>query len=496
MGQVINTNVLSLNAQRNLARTQGDLAQALQRLSSGLRINSAKDDAAGLAISERFTTQIRGMNQAIRNANDGISLAQTSEAALAELTNNLQRIRELAVQSANSTNSASDRAALDLEVQQRLAEINRIASQTAFNGLKVLDGTFGNSQFQVGANAGETISINLTQGVGTEQIGSIATATGANAVSNAALSDITIQVGTADAIAVGASVEGPAGAAAGQTAESAFAKAIAINKAGISGLTAKANAATMTTDTFADAGTQSIVWNGDDTNPQTYQLVINGETIIDTSLGAETGLTAQTIADAVNAKSNAIGVTASVSGAGHLTLSSTDGRDIIVAQNGGSADVTSSIVTAGGTVAANDAAGDFTNRGTITLTAQETITIGGTAADLGFTSTVIAPEGNLATANIRTVEAANLTMQRVDSALTVVSNLRSTFGAIQNRFESTIANLQAVSENLSASRSRIQDADFAAETAALTRAQILQQAGTAILAQANAAPQTVLALLQ
>ena len=154
MGQVINTNVLSLNAQRNLARTQGDLAQALQRLSSGLRINSAKDDAAGLAISERFTTQIRGINQAVRNANDGISLAQTSESALGELTNNLQRIRELAVQSANSTNSASDRALLDFLVQQRLAEVERIGAQTSFNGLKVLDGSFGTSQFQVGANVG------------------------------------------------------------------------------------------------------------------------------------------------------------------------------------------------------------------------------------------------------------------------------------------------------------------------------------------------------
>ena len=163
MGQVINTNVLSLNAQRNLARTQGDLAQALQRLSSGLRINSAKDDAAGLAITERFTTQIRGLDQAVRNANDGISLAQTSESALGELTNNLQRIRELAVQSANSTNSASDRQALDREVQQRLAEVERIASQTALHGLKVVDGTFGASQFQVGAKAGETLTISLSQ---------------------------------------------------------------------------------------------------------------------------------------------------------------------------------------------------------------------------------------------------------------------------------------------------------------------------------------------
>ena len=196
MGQVINTNVLSLNAQRNLARTQGDLAQALQRLSSGLRINSAKDDAAGLAISERFTTQIRGINQAVRNANDGISLAQTAESALGELTSNLQRIRELAVQSANSTNSASDRAALDQEVQQRLAEIERIATQTSFNGLKVLDGTFGSSVFQVGANAGETITVNLSTGVKSSQIGQIATGTSAAEVTVANLTGAgTLQVG-------------------------------------------------------------------------------------------------------------------------------------------------------------------------------------------------------------------------------------------------------------------------------------------------------------
>src|SRR5690606_18506954 len=180
MAQVINTNVMSLNAQRNLSTSGGQLATALQRLSSGLRINSAKDDAAGLAIAERFTTQIRGLNQAARNANDGISLAQTGEGALAEITNNLQRIRELAVQAANSTNSASDRAALDQEVQQRLAEIQRIASQTSFNGQKILDGTFGTAAFQVGANAGETISIGLSTSMKTTDVGQIASTTSAN----------------------------------------------------------------------------------------------------------------------------------------------------------------------------------------------------------------------------------------------------------------------------------------------------------------------------
>jgi flagellin len=206
MPQVINTNVASLNAQRNLNASQGALSTALTRLSSGLRINSAKDDAAGLAISERFTTQIRGLNQAARNANDGISLAQTAEGALAEIGNNLQRIRELAVQSANATNSASDRAALDQEVQQRIAEIDRIGSQTAFNGQKVLDGTFGTAAFQVGANVGETISVNLSTGVRATQMGQIAEKTGAAVTANALASNgLAIKVGSAAAVNVGAS---------------------------------------------------------------------------------------------------------------------------------------------------------------------------------------------------------------------------------------------------------------------------------------------------
>src|SRR5688572_26228762 len=173
MALVINTNVMSLNAQRNLSTSGSQLATSLQRLSSGLRINSAKDDAAGLAISSRMTTQINGLTQAARNANDGISLAQTTESALQEVTNNLQRIRELAVQSANATNSDSDRSALDQEVQQRLAEVNRIATQTSFNGRKVLDGSFGNATFQVGANVGETISVGLDSSVKNADIGNI-----------------------------------------------------------------------------------------------------------------------------------------------------------------------------------------------------------------------------------------------------------------------------------------------------------------------------------
>ncbi len=505
MGQVINTNVLSLNAQRNLDRTQGDLAQALQRLSSGLRINSAKDDAAGLAISERFTTQIRGINQAIRNSNDGISLAQTSESALAEVTNNLQRIRELAVQSANSTNSASDRAALDQEVQQRIAEIERVASQTAFNGLKVLDGTFGVSQFQVGANAGETITVNLSQGVRTSQIGQIASQTSSTEVTTGALGGTgTIQVGSTAARTISASVAGTDG---GQTVGSAYAKKVAIDAASVPGLTVTArNNVELVIADVVDSATDGA-----------YELVINGQTIINNGDLEGSTITAGQIADAINAQSDNTGVTAALSGT-DLRLSSVDGRDIIIGETSSGTSLAGGI-TAGvggsqtvngieyrdgtiGTAANATAFGtDATavNGGTLTFSATENILVAtdGLAYGLAANDVTIALDTTtLASVDVLNVAAANDALQRVDSALTSVSTLRSSFGAIQNRFESTIANLTAVSENLSASRSRILDTDFAAETAALTRAQILQQAGVAILAQANASPQTVLGLLQ
>jgi len=198
----INTNVASISAQNQLNKSQELSNQALERLSSGLRINSAKDDAAGLAISTRFQSQISGLNVATRNANDGISLAQTTEGALDEITNNLQRIRELAVQSANATNSASDRLALNDEVQQRIEEIDRISSQTAFNGLKVLDGSFGSQQFQVGANAGETIGIDLTQGTTKESIGQIASAEDLQVASSTGGATFSVKVGSADAVDV------------------------------------------------------------------------------------------------------------------------------------------------------------------------------------------------------------------------------------------------------------------------------------------------------
>jgi flagellin len=480
MSFTINTNVASLNAQRNLSSSQSSLATALQRLSSGLRINSAKDDAAGLAISQRFTTQINGLNQAVRNANDGISLSQTAESALDELTNNLQRIRELAVQSANATNSASDRSALDAEVQQRTAEITRIATQTTFNGLRVLDGTAGSSVFQVGANVGDTISVNFSQGVRANQIGQIATSTG-TAVTNAALSagDVSIQVGTGAVVNVGATA---AGTSAGQGADSAYAKVQAVNAAGISGLTASA--------TSTVTGAFSNITNGDAAG--TYNLAINGVSIYSGTgnVAAAGTLSGSDIATQVNLYSSQTGVIATVNG-GNLTLTSNDGRNIAVTQT----------VTLGGTGGSGTGADGTlvaTTRGAVTLSANQNITVGGAGiAAIGFTAGSIALDTQtLANVNVNSAVNANTAIQRIDAALTTVSSLRSNFGAVQNRFQSTISNLQAVSENLSASRSRIQDADYAQETANLTRAQVLQQAGVAILAQANAAPQSVLSLLK
>jgi flagellin len=509
---MINTNTMSLNAQRNLSTSAASLATSLQRLSSGLRINSAKDDAAGLAIASRMTTQINGLNQAARNANDGVSLAQTAEGALQEVTNNLQRIRELAVQSSNSTNSGADRAALDQEVQQRLAEIERIATQTSFNGLKVLDGTFGTANFQVGANVGETIAVGLSTSMRTVAIGRTADYVGGSAYSAAnavgqqgtsvdtsalASGDVTIAIGGAAAVSVGAST---AGAAAGQAASSAYAKAASLNSAGISGLTAAAD----TTVQF-DLANSAVA-----ATETSYSLSLNGVAIY-TNYNATQGgaITADSLVSAINANSSATGVTASYDSANtRVTLSAGDGRNIAVVQANttnanqglGAIEGTNNTGnTTTGTLAT--AAGASTSKsyvGSIRLTAADTITIGGaTPARIGATAASLAV-GNSAlnTASVSTAANSSTTITRVDAALSSVSSLRSALGAIQSRFESVVTSLQTASENLQASRSRIQDADFAAETANLTRAQILQQAGTAILAQANAVPQSVLQLLK
>jgi len=382
--QGINTNVMSLNAQRNLNSSQSSLSTSIQRLSSGLRINSAKDDAAGLAISERFSSQIKGLNQAQRNANDGISLAQTAEGALGQVTNNLQRIRELAVQSANATNSSTDRTALQAEASQLLSEIDRVANQTSFNGVKLLDGSFSSAVFQVGANAGETISISSLVDANVAALSSVTSATGQSSAVTA--------IDTLTAVGAGA-------------------------------------------------------------------LVING-----TDVGAGIGAAGSAqqrvgqVVDAINNYASTTGVNAAYdTGTNRIVLTSA-----------------ANIVATG------------TDDGSLTG-------FDVTGADGDATATTTTGLGSL---SIASYAGASLAIQQMDSALSQVNSARATIGAVQNRFESVVANLATTSENLSAARSRIQDTDFAAETANLTRAQILQQAGTAMLAQANSAPNNVLSLLR
>ncbi len=530
MPAIVNTNVMSLNAQRNLTRSDGQLATALQRLSSGLRINSAKDDAAGMAIAERFTTQIRGINQAARNANDGISLSQTAEGALGELTNNLQRIRELAVQSANATNSATDRAALDQEVQQRIAEIERIAAQTSFNGQKILDGTFGNATFQVGANVNETITIGLSTSTRAADIGSYVNSSGTEAVvvaAGAAAASGTRTLTTNGAAYAGVSATAfngsnfslngtnvansagyvGSGAPTYQDSTSAFAKAAAINSSGIAGVTASATTSlTFAAASGGTAGTSDFLDVTLNTGAalSSYTLTINGQAVLTATADVSIDAAVQNI----NAFSASTGVVASKTSGGSLQLVASDGRNIAVSEafavtagTGGGPNTLNTVFS--GTTGGNDTAltsavagSTETYRGQVTLQSSSGITLGGTQATAGFATTLLAASSNLAAQNVTSVNNANSTILAVDAALTSVSSLRSTFGAIQNRFESTIANLQTVSENLTASRSRIQDADFAAETAALTKAQILQQAGVSVLAQANAVPQTVLGLFR
>src|SRR5690349_3361534 len=497
MALVINTNVMSLNAQRNLSTSGSQLATSLQRLSSGLRINSAKDDAAGLAISSRMTTQINGLTQAVRNANDGISLAQTTESALQEVTNNQQRIRELAVQSANATNSDSDRLALDSEVQQRLAEVNRIATQTSFNGRKVLDGSFGNATFQVGANVGETISVGLSTSVKNADIGNIYS----TAVGNVNLN--TAVVATAGSAAVAA-----------------------VNSVYTSGVITMAdmqNAGAKTFTVTSAAGTDTVTLNQD----------YSGDADVSTNMVADINaqLTNSGVTASKDASTNSLVFTTNNAGAGTLTFGGADaayvttGGAVTAAGNaavaavaaspglvvGAAATLTvgSSTVSLTGTytkvsdlldkIASAGAVGTVNSTtGFLTISAGESFSVAGAnIGDVGLTAATAALSTNGLTAtNVTSVGGANDTILRMDAELTAVSGLRSPMRAIHNRYDSTINSLQAVSENLSASRSRIQDTDFAAETAALTRAQILQQAGTAMVAQANSVPQNVLSLLR
>ena len=715
MPQVINTNVLSLNAQRNLNTSGGQLATSLQRLSSGLRINSAKDDAAGLAISNRMTAQIRGLNQAARNANDGISLAQTAEGDLGAITNGLQRIRELAVQSANATNSATDRQALQAEAAQLIAEIERISVSSSFNGVNLLDGSFTSQQFQVGANANQTINVAAIASSRSADIGQTnsASVTAANVVANSlSTGDLEINgnavAATArDAAAIAAAISDSGAnvsATASNTSSVAFGAVTSATVATATTLDTSTSTLTAGTSDAANAVQSISTVSGaftdavSNANGQQFSIVVDGVTLIDvTQAGgvAETindtrldaALTAQTTAlntagitftgtfgadnvqfirtdgadfnitvasdfntpgafagasfatstNAVNNGSAAVtdndftleldgvqilnvtgGVGATVDAtdisnaittfanntAGYSVTGTTYGTDLVLTRddgvdttltitsnfnsgatgtavqldgastetstngvtigeavaptyslsidgvaldlstdgadgqitlaeaaglindlsgysavvNGGNIDVTKDdgsniVVTDSGADSdgaeglAGGAAGAGTSTtyyGTVSVTSTGAdLVIGGANADrAGFsvaqqTTTAAALTGTtVAATDISTVSGANDAIVSIDAALDQINSARGDLGAIQSRFESVVSSLSTTAENLSAARSRIQDADFASETAALTKGQILQQAGISILSQANSQPQLVLSLLQ
>ena len=677
MAQSINTNIASINAQRNLETNSSSLQTSLQRLSSGLRINSAKDDAAGLSISDRMSAQIRGLNQAARNANDAISLAQTAEGAISSMSDNLQRLRELSVQSANSTNSASDRASIQAEVSQLIEEIDRVASITDFNGIKLLDGTFKNQSFQVGANSGQTIDITVANvraaSLGSGDAASLSASGNATALS---AGDLVL-----NGISVSGSLASSDNASAYSNSSSGIAKAAAINLVSAqTGISAKADATTAVTSATMVATTAA-----------TGAVIINGVTIA-VSTSATNTATRTSIVDAINLKSSQTGVVAinSNSDAVGVKLTAADGRNISVtlttvtaATSGISAgtyysgvtltsnkDITvtsagtlsnagliagvyksqqataSSIAgastaamaggdvmingisvpastnlsydtasTAGETISALSKASAInsvgsqtgvsasasteklggaitagTSTGTITINGVPTASItttssaasdrasvvsainlisnrtGVVATDLGgitannsikltaadgrnviitttFETTTTTSIGagttygtvnltsskaftieqgqsttvnglyaalgmntgtygtgrngqSLMSINVSTVAGANAAIIAVDNAITSLNNSRANLGSVLNRFSSTVANLGVASENVSAAQSRIRDTDFAKETAKLSRGQILQQAGVAMLAQANALPNTILALLK
>ena len=487
MPQGINTNIASLNAQRNLNASQGEANTALERLSSGLRINSAKDDAAGLAISERFQSQISGLNQAQRNANDGISIAQTAEGAMDEITNNLQRIRELAVQSANATNSISDRQALNQEVQQRIEEINRIASQTSFNGLKVLDGTFGTQTFQVGANTGETIGISWLDSRGS-QLGATLGKTDNFAGQTVPFQTETDALGLNYAGNVGYtfSVDGNSYSGTSTTPGNLTQLASDLNSALPAGSEISISANTADDKlVFTNASGETVpvtldLTDADSTNNPDFTQTLNAEggdlaayfetnqeTTVDfiingVSFSSDNVTSLNDLVGKINAQSNETGVKAN--------LDRTNAEIIFSSQFGGDIDVDIKA----------DLDGDpLTNE-----------------IDLVRNYTAAADTVSMNDIDISTPDGADKTMVALDYAIDKINGFRAELGAVQNRFESTIANLATTSENLSASNSRIRDADFAAESAELARTQVLQQAGLSVLAQANARPQQVLQLLQ
>jgi flagellin len=489
MSQSINTNVMSLTAQRNSAKVSGDLSTSMARLSSGLRINTAKDDAAGLAISERFTSQIRGLNQAARNANDAISLSQTAEGALGSMSSNLQRIRELAVQSANASNNSTDRKALQQEVSQLASELDRVAKTTQFNGKNLFDGSFGTQAFQVGANANQVITAGMVN-ARTTAIGNYTS--GGNGASAAASTNAN------GIVAATTTISGSLGSATTSVSTNALAKDVATNINSLSGSTGvTASARTEVQTSFAAAGAYTLSLTSDNSTAQTISFTL---TAANTADGLSSALSA------FNEHTSKTGVSATLNATGDaIILTNETGNNILLSdtatQNAGNVTVnklnSSGATTGAATLTADTTAQNALSSGYITLDSDKSFSVIDNAVGSYFANTTAnATLSSVASVDVTTYTGANSALKVVDAALSFLNSERAKLGALQARFESTVNNNQSAAENLTASRGRIQDADFAKETAALSRAQVLQQAANAMLAQANQAPQQVLQLLR
>ena len=527
MASVLNTNMPSINTQRKLSKAQSALDKSLERLSSGLRINTARDDAAGLAISERMTAQVRGLTVATRNANDGVSMAQTAEGALAEMGDILQRIRELAVQSANATNSAGDRKSLNDEVNQLVAELNRFANTTEFNGMKLLNGDDPVSAFHVGANSNQTIVATTTDfrtsKYGSYQIGN-ATVTSSTAGAGKGVSISNAVTGTptpASSLQVtGAAVSkdgvmtlnGPnaSGSVSLTVSDSAADIASKINSQDLTGIKATARTETMIGFSTGDYTIEISTTNATSTsaNTETAKISFSVPKIGTSNIGES----AEALTDAVNAfneQSSKTGITAKLNDAKTgIILENDEGKNINVTFTGSNT-IYMGNQAEGKTVISASVATTLTAAGQVTLDSARSYSLT-LATSMNIQSGVLG-EGSIAAGtapktygstlqrvdslDITTIKGANDAIHICDSAIDAVNAQRAKYGALQNRFEHTISNLQTSHENVSAARSRIQDADYAAETAALSRNQVLQQAATSMLTQANNLPQNILTLL-
>ncbi|HXN11357.1 MAG TPA: flagellin [Steroidobacteraceae bacterium] len=471
MSLVLSTNLNSLVAQNALASSGSALASALQQLSTGLRINTAADDAAGYAIVQGITSQVNGLNQAAQNANDGVSLTQTGAGALQEITKDLQTMRDLAVQSLNVTNSAIDRTDLNQQFAQLQADIDNVAKTTQFNGVNLLDGSFSGS-FQIGANVGQQITVSQ---VGSARTSALGLYTGTNQT------NVAVGATGASTIVVGGSTY-----ALGTVTGDAAIVTAAINNAGVSGLTATANAASSAAGTGSYTATAA-------TNLDS--ITVNGIAVAVTNSGVFATNVANAVT-AINGVSASTGVSAAVNGSGGITLSNQTGGNITMAfaettKNGAAASTVADYGLTG--VGA-------TTTSTYNLSYVAPSGVGGnlvTTGALGANSYAIASTGAaVSTLSVTSVSNSNTALTAIDSALQQVATVSAQLGAYQNRFQAAITGINTTSTNLAAARSGIQDTDYAQATSALTKAQILQQAGTAMVAQANTLPQNVLTLIQ